>query len=120
MKSRRDRFKQFEIFLSRWPTTHAHFGVSMNDDLYWVSQKTMTCLTNHNSVLSSPQLLSDSSFLTAQLRTRFEQFIVFLCYIHTKKLSCFGSDIEFDMNDTFYMFKLSYYCIKRILVPEKI
>ena len=34
------------------------------------------------------------------------QFIVFLYYIHTKKLSCPGSGVEFDMNDIFYTFTL--------------
>ena len=33
------RVKQFEIFLSRCPTTQAHLKMSMNEDTYWVSQK---------------------------------------------------------------------------------
>ena len=38
----------------------------MNDDMYRVSQETAICLTDHNSVPSASQLLSDSSFQSLQ------------------------------------------------------
>ena len=50
----RERSRQFEIFLSRCSTTHAHLEVSMNDDMYRTvtgyPKKTATCLTDHNSI----------------------------------------------------------------------
>ena len=46
--------EQFEIFLSRCSTTHAHLEVSANDDMcQTVSgylKKTATCLTDRNSI----------------------------------------------------------------------
>ena len=62
MKYLRHWLKQFEVSLPRWPTTHAHFEVSINDDRYWITQNTATRLTDHNSALSAPNLLSESSF----------------------------------------------------------
>ena len=55
--------------------------------MYWVSQKTETCFTDHNSALSAPKLLNGSS-------VTFEIFLSNLPATHTEEEVRINDDLH--------------------------